>query len=68
MVKYKIDFKRCYLYLRIFIMLGITPREQKEALVFDKVVPSVPQKNYGVARCGSGFVDSATAVCQILAQ
>ena len=31
-------------YLRIVIKLGKTSREHKEALVFDKVVPSVRQK------------------------
>ena len=44
MVKYKLDFKRCYLYSRIFIKLGKTQRERKEALVFDKVMPIVPRK------------------------
>ena len=44
MAKYKIDFKRCCLHLRIFIKQGKTLREHKEALVFGKVMPCAPQK------------------------
>ena len=43
-VKYKIDFKRCWLYLRIFIKPEKTPREHKEASVLAKAMPSVPRK------------------------
>ena len=59
--KYKLDFKRCYLYLRIFIKSGKTRRKHKEALVFDKVMPGVPRKMMDLQVYGSGFVDSAMA-------
>ena len=54
MIKYKISFKRCYLYLRIFIKPIKRSTEQKKSLVFDKVVPSVA-KNYEFA--GNVIVD-----------
>ena len=44
MVIYKLDFKRCYLYSKKFFKSGKTPRKHKEALVFDKVMPSVSRK------------------------